>query len=232
MAPRRPPAKPRGKIAAKSSPKSRRTAVAPPRDDAEDPDSDIGGLPTTTSADLARLAASAEEDEGDDHVRLAIQRRVKRCLELLDLGLSYSRVMERIQEEFNVVQRTAERDLARSYEAIAKEEGDELPQRAARVSRGLWRIAHKAEQGQDWKAATSAFKQLSSIYGMDAPKKVQLSGGISPEQKALLDALQLTPTERLKRIGELSGEVTATEDDQIEADGPFNEVDQQEDRDA
>lgn len=218
MAPRRPPAKPRGKAVAKPSPKSRRAATAPRRKAAAPPDSPapdvgVGDLPPATAADLQRLATAAEEDEGDDRVRLAIHRRVKRCLELLDLGLSYSRTMEQIQEEFGVVQRTAERDLARSYEAIAKEEGDELPQRCARVSRGVWRVTHKAEQAQDWKAAIAGYKQLASIYGMDAPKKVQVSGGMTLEQSALLGALQLTNVERLKRIAELRGEAGGAGDD-------------------
>lgn len=236
MEPRKPAGSKRKSATPRSSQKSRRASPSPKRKAVATPDSPpvdlgVGDLPPATERDLQRLAAAVEEDDGSERAHLAIQRRVKRCLALLDLGLSYSRTMEQIQEEFGVVQRTAERDLARAYEAIAKEEGDELPQRAARVSRGVWRVTHKAEQAQDWKAAIAGYKQLASFYGMDAPKKVQLSGGISPEQQALLDALQLTPTERLKRIEELSGDLVAS-GDQSGPDGPLHEVDQQEDRDA
>ncbi len=49
-------------------------------------------------------------------------------------------------------------------------------------------------------------------YGK-AKQSVEVSGGISPDQQALLDALRMTPHER-----RLAQDTTATEDDQAMAD--------------
>jgi hypothetical protein len=197
MAPRRPPAKPRGKPKSGSpkkparAPVERRRAAATPSD-------------TSTHADLERLAAEAALGDHETELhQLAMRKRLKRCLELLETGMLYSRVMEAIQSEFNVVQRTAERDLARAYEAIAAEEETELKSRAARCGRALWRVAHKAEAEGDYRGAIAGYGRLATVLGMDKPREIKVSGGMTLEQRALLDALQLTPAEREKEIAEL-----------------------------
>lgn len=182
--------------------------------------------PPATDADLARLAAADTPEAEAERVNdVAIRRRVAFALDELDEGTTYAKIVGLIMGEFGVTERTAERDMTRAYIVMGQAAGPDLEQRAARAERSLWRVAAKAEKDGDWKAAIGGFGRIASIYGMDAPKKVQVSGGMTVEQSALLGALQLTPTERQARIAELEAKATGAPPPASASDGDASDPD-------
>lgn len=130
-------------------------------------------------------------------------QRVRFALQLLDEGLRFNECRRRVMDHFKVCKATAEKDIKRAYARIANEDEKEKPQLAARISARLWRIAASAERKEDFNAAVSALARLSKIHGLEAPKRVSVTGGVTEEQKQLLAALAMTPADRQKRIEEL-----------------------------
>lgn len=128
------------------------------------------------------------------------------ALTCFDAGDRYSEVRRKVMAKFKVSDSTAERDIERAYKAIGEENEKERHQLGARVSARLWRIATSAEKKEKYDAAVSALARLAKIHGLEAPKKLTVTGGVTEEQKQLLAALAMTPADRQKRIAELEGQ--------------------------
>jgi hypothetical protein len=140
-------------------------------------------------------------------------QRLATALALLGAGDRYMAVRAALMEKFAISHSTAEADIKAAYRVIHEETEAEAPQLTARVSQRLWAVALKAEKNADYAAAVSALGRFAKLHGLEAPKHVHHTGGVTEEQKQLLSALAMTPVERAKRIAELeakAGEVGST----------------------
>ena len=140
-------------------------------------------------------------------------QRLASALALLGEGKRYLEVRAELMEKFAISHTTAEGDIKRAYQVIADEAEAEAPQLTARVGDRLWRVALKAEREGKYDAAVSALARFAKLHGLEAPKKLTVSGGVTEEQKQLLAALAMTPADRQRRIAELEaqgGEVEST----------------------
>ncbi len=148
-------------------------------------------------------------------------QRMSYALALFGDGDRYSAVRTALMKRFKISDSTAEEDIRRAYKAIAEEDEKEKPQLAARVANKLWRVANDAHTAGEYAASASALGRLMKLHGLEAPKHVQVTGGISPEQRQLLDALAMTPAERERRMVELERAVGGVADDEraVEAQG-------------
>jgi hypothetical protein len=133
-------------------------------------------------------------------------QRLKSALAWLADGKRYLEVRTLLMETYSISHATAEIDIKKAYQVITDEAEVEAPQLAARVSGRLWRVALKAEAAADFSAAVSALARFAKLHGLEAPKKIQHSGGVTEEQRQLLAALAMTPADRQRRIEELDGQ--------------------------
>lgn len=133
-------------------------------------------------------------------------QRLAAALSLFAEGERYSHVRTQLMETFSISHATAEADIKRAYVAIQEEVESEMPVISARVSNRLWSVALKAEKVGDFSAAVSALGRFAKLHGLEAPKVLHHTGGVTEEQKQLLAALRLTPLERQTRISELEGQ--------------------------
>lgn len=130
-------------------------------------------------------------------------QRLATALALLGEGKRYMAVRAALMDTFTISHSTAEADIKAAYLVIQEESEAEAPQLTARVSQRLWAVALKAERNADYAAAVSALGRFAKLHGLEPPKHVHHTGGVTEEQKQLLAALSMTPVERQKRIAEL-----------------------------
>jgi hypothetical protein len=133
-------------------------------------------------------------------------QRLASALAWLADGQRYLEVRTVLMEKYSISHATAEADIKRAYQVITDEAAVEAPQLAARVSGRLWRVALKAEAAADYSAAVSALARFAKLHGLEAPKNINVTAGVTEEQKQLLAALAMTPADRQRRIAELEGE--------------------------
>lgn len=133
-------------------------------------------------------------------------QRLKSALSWLAEGARYLEVRTRLMETYSISHATAEIDIKKAYQIMADALEAEVPQLTARVSGRLWRVALKAEAAADFSAAVSALARFAKLHGLEAPKKLTVSGGVTEEQKQLLAALAMTPADRQRRIEELEAQ--------------------------
>ena len=133
-------------------------------------------------------------------------QRLASALAWLADGCRYLETRTQLMEKYSISHATAEVDIKKAYQVITDEAETEAPQLAARVSGRLWRVALKAEAAKDYSAAVSALARFAKLHGLEAPKKIQHSGGVTEDQMQLLAALAMTPADRQKRIAEIEGQ--------------------------
>src|SRR5262245_54132844 len=142
----------------------------------------FGPVPPKNKNKQPRTAAGLAHVDAAPH-------RVAYALELFGAGERYSAVRRALIAKYSISDTTAENDIEKAYKAIQVEAEKELPQLAARVSSMLWRIAGDARDDGDYSASVSALARIARLHGLDAPTMVRISGGVTEEQKQLLNAL-------------------------------------------
>jgi hypothetical protein len=95
--------------------------------------------------------------------------------------------------------RSAERDLARAYDEITAEAEAERPTLAARIADRVWRAMLRAERRKDDHLALAAADRLIKLAGLGG-ERVVISGTTNADDLALLEALRLTPAERVQQM--------------------------------
>lgn len=145
--------------------------------------------------------------------------RIKVAIEELTSG-GYSSTRETLMEQFGICARTAASDIKEAYRLIAEDAEAERPQLRTREVARMTRIAKKAEAAGDYAVVISASARIAKLNGLDVD--VVQTGGVTPEQQAMLSAIVLTPYQRRERAGQLRSrldehseatEATPTDDD-------------------
>jgi hypothetical protein len=166
---------------------------------------------------MPRKSAKPHVTESGKEIPSGIAR-IAFAQELRLSGARFVQAQKAIAAKFGVSDRQAAEDIKEAARLIAEANERDLPLDIERVKAELWNtvamLDHAAtaalDDHGDVKAHVSAIgartqplARLASILGMDAPTKIRVEGGITDEQKRLLDALSMTPAQRSKRMKEL-----------------------------
>lgn len=114
----------------------------------------------------------------------------------------YVRVRDAIEKRFGCSRSSAERVIRLAKLHLAERFAEELPTRRAEICEQLQRIADEQEMEQPM-AAIAALREIATIVGLHAPKRLDVTVDITPEQRASIEALKMTPHERRARLEEL-----------------------------
>jgi len=137
-------------------------------------------------------------------------QRIATALKLLAEGKRYTEVRGALQAAFRISRATAERDLARAYAEIAAEAEAERPTLAARIADRIWRAMLRAERRKDDYLALAAIDRLVRLYGLGVEReRVVVRDAVDADDRELLDALKLTPAQRIAEIRQHTADLRA-----------------------